>query len=92
MYTDEIVRRAWTTDEHDSRYVLIWGRPSAWVIGLGWEPPHDSGGCYAYRRDATGALVRVDYTHRSWSIEINLLWRSLYVARVRQRPVPSGGR
>lgn len=88
MILSEIVRKVWTTDEHGSRYVFQWGRPSAWALGLVWDPPHDSGGCYDYKRDAAGELVRVDYTHRTWMLEAHFLWRGFYLIRVKQRPVP----
>lgn len=87
MYLREIWRKCWTTDEHDSCYILEWGRPSAWALGVEFELPHDSGGCYSHKRDAAGELQRVDYTHRSWHVQINLLWRSFFLVRVKQRPI-----
>lgn len=87
MILNELARKCWTTDEHGSRYGFAWGKPSAWALGFAFDPPHDSGGCYDYKRDAAGELVRVDYTHRSWSLEVNFLFRGFYLFRVKHRPV-----
>ncbi len=93
MRVDEIIRKCWVTDEHDSRYILTWGRPNGWTFGFNIEPPHDSGGNYRHKKPTPDAeYVRYDYEHRSWSIELWFLWRGLYLARIKQTLIRVDGK